>query len=308
MLFLTFSRGRRYCAGKIIPSTPEDALLMSLQKRLTGLLGIILLMTFALSSAASYRHIKNNKLREVRRLAEQVRGILMATRQVYHQQFLTSGIPLTPETLGFLPSHALSLISEEFSNWSDFSMTFNNVSERARNPNNSADSHELENIAFFHNNPEQTVRLRKVTDSQGKQYYHYVRPIRVEEYCLKCHGKKEEAPLTIQTVYQNAFDYQVGELRSIMSIKIGENETAQQIITFVMINLLVHGLIFIILFRSIQYLFQRFLISPLTRLDNALSILADGESSKTLEGLGEDFTAIENTVNTLAKRTHKTSL
>ncbi len=186
-------------------------------------------------------------------------------------------------------------------------MTFNNVSERPRNPNNGADNHEMEDLDYFRNNPGQTVRLSKKADSRGNQYYHYVRPIRVEEYCLKCHGKREEAPLTIRAVYENAFDYHVGELRGIMSIKIGDRDTKKQMSTIFIINLLLHGIIFILLFWSVNYILQRFQVVPLARLNDTLSALAAGESSEMLEGLGEDFTTIENSINTLTKHIHKTS-
>jgi hypothetical protein len=53
----------------------------------------------------------------------------MATRRVYHHQFLESGIPLTDKTLGFLPAHALGRISKDFSNWTDGKLYFNNVSD-----------------------------------------------------------------------------------------------------------------------------------------------------------------------------------
>jgi hypothetical protein len=37
---------------------------------------------------------------------------------------------------------------------------------------------------------------------------------------LKCHGKREEALETIQRLYDTAWNYQIGDLRGILSIKL----------------------------------------------------------------------------------------
>ena len=60
----------------------------------------------------------------------------MATRRIYHRQFLDSGIPLAEKTLGFSPAHSLIRISNDFQNWTKNNLYFNNVSDRPRNPNN----------------------------------------------------------------------------------------------------------------------------------------------------------------------------
>ncbi|MCX8116272.1 MAG: DUF3365 domain-containing protein, partial [Burkholderiaceae bacterium] len=44
--------------------------------------------------------------------------------------------------------------------------------------------------------------------------------IRVEPYCLRCHGKPEEAPPSIRARYETAYGYQVGDLRGVVSIKV----------------------------------------------------------------------------------------
>ncbi len=97
----------------------------------------------------------------------------MATRRVYHQQFLASDIPLTDKTLGFLPAHAMSRISKDFSNWSDSGMIFNNVSDNPRNPDNAADEVELQTMDYFRKNPEQENRMQLISTDNGDNYYHY---------------------------------------------------------------------------------------------------------------------------------------
>ena len=148
---------------------------MNLQQRLLLTIGFVLLLAFTGLEILSYKRTQDHAIQELRNTAEVVRSILMSTRRVYHHQFIDSGVPLNDKTLGFLPAHALNRISKDFLNWNDSGLTFNNVSDRPRN--------------------------------QGEDFYHYARPIWIEAYCLKCHGKKENAPATIQKFYDTAYDY-----------------------------------------------------------------------------------------------------
>ena len=81
---------------------------MKLQTKLLLIIVFAFLLTFSLLEYFSYRIIKNDMIDVMRYEARHIRGVLMATRRVYHRQFLTSGIPLTDKTLVFLPAHSLS--------------------------------------------------------------------------------------------------------------------------------------------------------------------------------------------------------
>jgi hypothetical protein len=61
---------------------------------------------------------------------------MMATRRVYQQQFIDSGLPVNDHTVGFLPAHSFSRIAKDFANWNDNGILFNNVSDRPRNAGN----------------------------------------------------------------------------------------------------------------------------------------------------------------------------
>ena len=90
---------------------------MKLRTKLLLILIFVFLSTFSAIECIRYQSIKNGVVRNLRREARNIRDVLMATRRIYHQQFLDSGIPLTDKTLGFLPAHALSRISNDFGNW-----------------------------------------------------------------------------------------------------------------------------------------------------------------------------------------------
>lgn len=68
-----------------------------------------------------------------------VHAMMMATRRVYHAQFIASQMPVNETTVGFLPAHAASRIASEFFHWIRSGLHFNNVSARPRNPANNSD-------------------------------------------------------------------------------------------------------------------------------------------------------------------------
>lgn len=54
-------------------------------------------------------------------------------RYVYHHQFLNSGLDINETTIGFLPAHASTLISDKFEEISKDGITIRNVTDRYRN-------------------------------------------------------------------------------------------------------------------------------------------------------------------------------
>jgi len=90
---------------------------MTIQTKLLIFIGVTLLCSFIGFELINYQTTKQDIENSLLEQAENLRNTLMATRRVYHQQFINSGVPLTDKTLGFLPAYALSKISEDFSNW-----------------------------------------------------------------------------------------------------------------------------------------------------------------------------------------------
>jgi hypothetical protein len=76
----------------------------------------------------------------------------------------------------------------------------------------------------------------------------------VTSLCLKCHGKKSDAPPTVRNSYSAAFDYKVGDLRGIMSIKMPKKEsfTGGVVNLGVAIRLVIFLLAFIVIGLAIQ--------------------------------------------------------
>jgi signal transduction histidine kinase/CheY-like chemotaxis protein/HPt (histidine-containing phosphotransfer) domain-containing protein len=275
---------------------------MKLQTRIFLAIGIILSCTFVILETLSYNRIKEESVQEMLNLAEQVHGILMSTRRIYHHQFLDNGTELTSKTLGFLPAYALSRISKDYQNFSDTGLYFNNVSDRPRNHNNSADEVEMAAINYFRQNSKEKVRFLEISNSNGELYYHYARPIWVEPYCIKCHGDKSDAPAAIQATYNTSYDYKIGDLRGIISIKIPADHINHRMVTSFIQDMTIQLIAFLLVFLFLWVILHRFVSRPLVKLNKSMNAIASGDYSTKLLGLEGDFSQISQTFNNVVVR------
>jgi len=170
-----------------------------------------------------YRQIESDVRTELHREASIVRAVLMTTWRTYHEQFVASKLPVTKATIGFFPAYQQSRIAIDASNWLRYRLSFNDVSDRPRNPVNQADKDELAAMKWFRANPKATERITEISTSNG-DVYHFTAPIWIEPSCLSCHGERQSAPLWIQKNYSEAYGYHVGDLRGVMSIKLPMDE------------------------------------------------------------------------------------
>ncbi len=265
---------------------------MKLQSKLLLAFGSVLIATFTLVEIIGYQQTREQMLANLRQDALEIRGVLMATRRIYHHQFIDSGLPLNKKTLGFLPAHAMNRISNDFLNWSDSGLSFNNVSDRPRNPDNQADEIELEAMAWFRANPKEKERLTPFKNSQGQSFFHFSSPIWIEAYCLKCHGKRDEAPSTIRETYAASYDYQLGDLRGLMSIKLPahfiEDEVLAQRITEMWGHLFAFAFAFAFAFTFGAWLLRRWVTRRLTMIRSVAGNLARGDYDARVPVQGHD--------------------
>ena len=261
---------------------------MHLQSRLLIVVSALLALSFTILAIFSYErereHILDNALQQARDL----RALLMATRRVYHHQFLNSGLPLNDKTLGFLPAHALSRISKDFSNWSSSGVHFNNVSDRPRNPGNAADPEELKAMRWFRAHPKGQERMVLVQEAGEAPYYQYSHPIWIEPYCLKCHGRREDAPSTIRNRYTTAFDYKVGDLRGIMSIKIPAKPMQDYLLKSWLSNLSLLGATLVATWILLNWVLRRLVFSRLEGIAAAVKRFGQGDYEAPLPLRGRD--------------------
>ncbi|OQY54135.1 MAG: hypothetical protein DRR08_06790 [Candidatus Parabeggiatoa sp. nov. 2] len=270
---------------------------MSLQAKLLLAIGIILLLVFTCIEFLAYQTTRKNTEQDLWDQAEKVRNVLMSMRRIYHHQFLESGIKLTDKTLGFLPAHAMNRISQDLPNWDKSGFSFNNVSDQPRNLNQKADEVELEVMEYFRQNPKEKTLFKPFQKPNGEQYYLYARPIWVEKYCLKCHGKKVDAPRAIQATYDTAYNYQVGDLRGVLSIKLPASTVAQRTWASFQHSLVIHLMGFIAIFILVTLLIRRHVGNPLADLASGMRAVADGNYGQRVEGFKGEFAILSQAFN-----------
>jgi len=211
----------------------------------TFLFATILVTIFIVSkSFYFYKELNTSIESDIKKEAKLLTNYMLSMRNIYSQQFIDSGIELNEKTLGFLPAHASSLISDNFS--INDSYYIRNVSDRPRNSKNKADSEEQKAISYF--NKHKKSEYLEQYEQDGKLYYQYATPIYMKKYCLQCHGKKEETFDVIQNKYDTAFNYKEGDLRGIVSVKIPTDNIDKKIDAFIQRELLY---IFLVVFLII---------------------------------------------------------
>jgi len=95
------------------------------------------------------------------------------------------------------------------------------ASSNPRNPVNKADDSEASLIRMF-NEDRKVKEYRSIVTVDGQKYLYYAIPfIETSKGCLKCHGKREDAPLGLQALYpgEGGFNEKAGVFRAIESIR-----------------------------------------------------------------------------------------
>ncbi len=252
------------------------------------------IMVVALGSLALLSHqLAGSRVEEdVLNTARTLRDLLMTVRYTYHQRFLASGLPLTDQTLGFLPAHAMSGISDNFQRFHSMGVRFRNVSDQARNPANQADGAELEAIHWFRQHPEAKERLIQVQGASGSGHdFLYASPIRIEPYCLKCHGHPADAPAAIRDRYQAGFGYRAGEVRGILAIHLPAAAAEARVKSAVLREQLVHLSGFLLALMAGGLLMHRLVVRRLRDFKRGALRLARGDYDARLEVRGPEETA-----------------
>lgn len=256
-------------------------------KLLTVFAGVFL----SLYLAVEYHQYRENRAAIVAQLlaeAEVIAGTLQAVRRVYQHQFITAGLPVNGETIGFLPAHAMPRISTEFLHFVRTGLSFNNVSDQARNPQNAADAVELEAINYFRADTEASYRMVPFNTPDGRHFYHYAKPLRIEQYCLKCHGSEAEAPPTIRAQYDIGFDYKLGDVRGILSIKLPADELEQRVFARQTREMGTRLAAFAAAFMLLFLLLQKVVVQRLAQFKAPMQRLRDGDYAARVALTGGD--------------------
>jgi len=250
---------------------------MKLKFKIWLWLSALLSVVLAIDLSFSYQKLKAEMRAETEYEARTIYGFMMATRRAYQQQFIASGLPVNEKTIGFLPAHSFSRISHDFANWNQSGIIFNNVTDRPRNADNQGDRFELEAMSWFRANPKVTELMRDIVTDQGVGYLLYTAPIRIEPFCLKCHGQRDAAPPSIRDRYAAAYGYKVGDLRGVVSIRIPTANVQERLFRLWSGRLAKSLVGYAAIFLALGFILDRLVIRRLSRLQDGAQHIAAGE-------------------------------
>jgi len=93
-----------------------------------------------------------------------------------------------------------------------------------RNPVNAATPDEISILETFDRNREIKGQW-DLTETDGRKFQRYMKPIFVEDACLACHGPKDKRPQFIVDKYpeDRAYEFKTGDLRGMVEVMFPEN-------------------------------------------------------------------------------------
>ena len=182
---------------------------------------IIIFIIYALSllvivSGKLYVDYTNNKqLKQmiVKEESKALFSLIVAYRQNCNNVFTNNHITYDNKTKKLLSERRSIDVANKFSKIINNKIIIRTISNRPRNQKNKVNDTDAEIISYFKKNQKEKLFF-KDTDTA----YYYAKPIYIEQSCLKCHGKKEDAMPFVRDNYGNISDYKINELIEIINI------------------------------------------------------------------------------------------
>lgn len=198
---------------------------LNLTKRLFWIVAFLVIASNGLVTVYLYNQSQSLAQTRAYSKAKTLQEYFLSMRYIYQQQFIDSKIDLNESTVGFLPIHASAHINDDLQERSTQGIVIKNVSKNPRNLKNKANSLEQTAIDYFSANPHKNEKI-ELFEEEGENFYFFSSPLRMDAFCLQCHGKKNEVLPYISNHYESAFDYKLGEVGGIISIKMPEKTTS----------------------------------------------------------------------------------
>ncbi|BDY13941.1 hypothetical protein HCR_22530 [Hydrogenimonas cancrithermarum] len=221
--------------------------------RFISLFVVVAILAFLYNIFFAYdqlRRIHHLQLFIAKNQAENLNAFLKAFRESYQDTFIHKHIPFNEETINLLPVVTIPDISRRFENYLSSKASIKTVSDNPRDPKNMANELEKRTIAYFrsHSGIENYYTL---VDHENDKTFFFAAPLYIKKSCLRCHGKREDAPAYIRENYDKAYDYEIGDLRGITAIYFSQKQLNASLSAIVYQNIVVMlaiSLVFLFIF------------------------------------------------------------
>ncbi len=265
------------------------------------LISIVFFIVVVIKIFIDYNFSINSEYDFVKKEAEVLNTYSVAYINYYQKLFADNIIPLNRSTLKALPLYSSSFISNVFSKNNKFHIILRTVSNRGRNPRNSANKEELRAIEYFKKNRNSKEYFKKNSD-----YYQYASVLRVQ---------KKYVPKFIKERNSAAYNYKLGDVRGIISIKIPIKDINNYFFKNFLEPIIYDSILFILLFLGTSHIIRKtkninqflereikektlqlsavYLSDKLTKLPNRNQLIEDISRAKNLKLLHLAFINID---------------
>ena len=185
------------------------------------------------------------------------------------------------------------------------------ASGNPRNPINQASPEELNMIAYFNNNPDNTVWKGAIAMG-GREYLATFSAMRMEKACLHCHGNPNDAPIELIKRYgpDASFYRPLGEVVGMDTIAIPSDTVNKLLLSEKFKNLGLLGTVILLLSVSLIFVFKFVITDRLSKISNHFSdVEKQGDDLKIggVETTGEDeISGLAKNFNKLAEGLNNT--
>lgn len=256
-------------------------------KFVSGLLVAALILGIGFSTGF-YLHMKNVLEEEVRDKAllifKNVDSIQHYVRDVLRPAMyerLPATFVIEAMSSSFISRTIMASINDDHEG-----VIYRRVAIGARNPAYEANVHERDLIGYFRANPEQTL-WQGYKNMDEERYYIKARAVRFDESCMYCHGRPENAPPELVSLYgDRGFGKELGAIAGVdfvgISVHSSVGRVQQTILTY--FSFFAFGAL--LFFSATNVLFRVLVVNNLKRLNSVFRRnVADAEGSAILRKL-----------------------
>jgi PAS domain S-box-containing protein len=270
----------------------------------------ILLAFFALSAWINYRQQRAVTIEEAVEKSRIIAYEAIRAREYISEQLKDGQVQLSPERYGLIPVVASNRIGQLVAG--DLGYRIHQVSDRYRNPRNAPDPYEAAVLKRFRSTP----GLREeyaITKVAGEPVFRYLQAFSADTSCLECHGRPEDAPRFIKTLFppdkDQAYNYRIGEVIGAASVTIPMDRLEHQVAANLHRELFYSGGIFLALVTCLGLLTRLAVTRPLTQLGGVIGeIIRTGRfeekiSRKSRDEIGGLIDGFNEMIDHLSEKT-----
>ncbi len=163
---------------------------------------------------------------------------------------------------------------------------YRRVAIDARNPAYEANEHERELIRYFRANSEQEM-WQGYKNIDDERYYVKARAVKFDEGCMYCHGKPENAPPELITLYgERGFGKQLGAIAGVDFVGISVQSSVGRVQQTILTYFAFFAFGALLFFSATNVLFRVLVVNNLKRLSSVFRLnMAEGEGTALLHKL-----------------------